>query len=92
MAAQGAELIAQKGCQGCHHIDGVEGMVGQVGPDLTHLMSRQTLAGGILDNTTENLTQWIGDPQSMKPGALMPDLNLTDEEVDAVVAYLETLE
>ena len=60
-------------------------------PDLTHLMSRATLAAGAADNTPENLRSWIHDPNTLKPGALMPAMQLNDQETDEVVAYLETL-
>ena len=64
---------------------------GQFGPDLTHLMSRETLAAGAVPNTTDNLRLWVRDPQKIKVGCLMPNMQLTDEEVDQVVAYLQTL-
>jgi cytochrome c1 len=64
---------------------------GTFGPDLTHLMSRATLGAGVAANTRENLRWWVNDPALLKPGALMPAMNLTEGEVDAVVAYLMTL-
>ena len=66
--------------------------VGKFGPDLTHLMSRQTLAAGAITNTPENLRQWVKDPQAAKPGSLMPSLQLTDQELGQVVSYLESLQ
>jgi cytochrome c oxidase subunit II len=96
-AAEGYEIFTgEGGCISCHTVVGVEGAEGRVGPNLTHLKSRQTFAGAILDNTTENLTKWVRDPGAMKPmrpdeGTGMPDQGLSDEEVDKVVAYLETL-
>ena len=63
-----------------------------LGPDLTHLMSRRTLAAGTLPNTPGNLAGWIADPQAIKPGAQMPALDLSGPELSAVVAYLETLQ
>ncbi|MEJ2748644.1 MAG: c-type cytochrome, partial [Anaerolineae bacterium] len=62
------------------------------GPDLTHLGSRQTLAAGVLDNTPADLAAWLGNPQAIKPGAHMPNLNLTPDEVHALVTYLESLQ
>jgi cytochrome c oxidase subunit 2 len=91
-AATGLDLLTQKGCQGCHRVEGVPAMIGVVGPNLTHVGSRSRLAGGVIDNTPENLRAWIADPQAVKPGTLMPDLALTPEEVDAVAAYLESLQ
>jgi cytochrome c oxidase subunit 2 len=64
---------------------------GQFGPDLTHLMSRQTLAAGVLTNTTQNLRAWVNDPQQAKPGCFMPSMKLTDPELDQVVSYLQSL-
>jgi len=60
-------------------------------PDLTHLMSRQTLAAGMIPNTPENLRRWIADPQKVKPGCLMPAFGLSDSDRDAIVEYLVTL-
>jgi cytochrome c oxidase subunit 2 len=95
-AADGLEVFLAKGCVGCHTVDGVEGAVARVGPNLTHLQSRSTFAGSTFDLTEENLKKWVKDPVSMKPmrpeqGTGMPNLGLTDDEVDKVVAYLSTL-
>jgi cytochrome c oxidase subunit II len=96
-AAEGYELfIGKGGCISCHTVNGVEGAEGRVGPNLTHLKSRTTFAGAVFDNTAVNLTRWVRDPPAMKPmrpdeGIGMPDQDLTDDEVDKVVAYLETL-
>jgi cytochrome c oxidase subunit 2 len=62
-----------------------------IGPDLTHLASRRTLAGGVLANTPDALRAWIADPQRYKPGALMPRVPLSDADLDALVAYLAGL-
>ena len=59
--------------------------------DLTHLMSRSTLAAGTIPNTIGNLSGWIADPQAVKPGTRMPNLNLSGPELQAVRTYLETL-
>ena len=64
---------------------------GRFGPDLTHLMSRDTIAAGAATNTPENLRQWIQNPDAIKPGSLMPAMQLNDQELDALTAYLETL-
>ncbi len=77
-------------CVNCHTIKGTPA-VGKFGPDLTHLMSRQTLAAGVLTNTTQNLREWVNDPQQAKPGCLMPSMKLTDKELDQVVSYLQSL-
>ena len=77
-------------CINCHTVAGTVAN-GRFGPDLTHLMSRETLASGITTNTRENLRLWIQNPDTFKPGALMPAMNLTDKELDEVTAYLLTL-
>jgi cytochrome c oxidase subunit 2 len=88
-AAEGLRLFQQGQCVGCHRVDGVS--AGTFGPDLTHLGSRATLAGGMLPNTPEHLARWLRDPPGVKPGALMPKVPLTDQEVAALVAYLGSL-
>jgi cytochrome c oxidase subunit 2 len=65
--------------------------IGTFGPDLTHLMSRQTLVTGVVLNDQAELTDWVRDPQTIKPGCLMPDMHLTNNEVNDVVKYLLTL-
>ena len=80
---------ANHSCVACHAIEGVS--FGVLGPNLTHLASRTTLASGILPNSAEGLTRWLRDPVGEKPGSLMPQINLTDEEIAALVAYLQSL-
>lgn len=77
-------------CGLCHVVRGVTAG-GTVGPDLTHLMSRGTLAAGILRNTEADLARWIADPQGIKPGSLMPRLDLSDGDRDRIVTYLQKL-
>jgi cytochrome c oxidase subunit 2 len=64
---------------------------GRFGPDLTHLVSRDTIASGAVRNTPENLRRWIQDPDVFKPGSKMPAMGLSDPDLNAVTAYLETL-
>lgn len=85
-AQQGQEIFKQS-CIGCHAV-GAEG--GKLGPNLTNFADRQRVAG-ILDNTPENTAAWLKDPQKVKPGNTMPNLNLTDDQVNALVEYLYTL-
>jgi len=89
-AAVGKALFVAKACFACHTIRGTIA-AGKVGPDLTHLMSRDTIASGMLPNTPENLRKWIRDPPAMKEGALMPKVDMTDEQLNQIAAYLETL-
>ncbi len=88
--AQGAKLFQQMTCVNCHAISGT-GAQARVAPDLTHVASRQTLAAGLLQNTPANLTSWLADPQALKPGSFMPNLQLSASDVRALVAYMETL-
>jgi cytochrome c oxidase subunit 2 len=90
-AARGAQVFQQRGCGACHTINGLQGAVGQVGPNLTHFASRETMAAGIMENTAANIRTWVSDPPRVKPGALMPPFDLGDEELDALVAYLQSL-
>lgn len=87
-AARGALLFQQQTCASCHAIAGT-GATARVGPDLTHFGSRDTLGAGVLANTPENLAKWLKDPQAVKPGNHMPDLQLTDAQIRELVAYLE---
>jgi cytochrome c oxidase subunit II len=89
-AVAGRRVFERQACMNCHAISGTAA-TGRFGPDLTHLMSRATLASGAMDNTPENLRQWIKSPDTFKRGALMPAMQLSDEQLDQVTAYLETL-
>lgn len=88
--AAGRRVFETQACMNCHAIAGTAA-TGRFGPDLTHLMSRATLASGVMDSTPENLRQWIKSPDTFKRGALMPAMQLNDEQLDQVTAYLETL-
>jgi len=90
--ALGKKLVTQGACAGCHIIQGVPTMVGRTGPNLTHFGRRRTLAAGIVENNAENLAAWLRNPPAMKPGAKMPNLNLKDEEIRYMVAYLQSLQ
>ena len=88
-AAAGLQLFRTGTCVGCHTIRGVSG--GGIGPDLTHVGSRRTIAGGILPNTPENLARWVRHAPQVKPGSLMPEQSLIDAQVAELVAYLQSL-
>jgi len=88
-AATGAQAFLDK-CAGCHAVRGTDAK-GESGPDLTHLMSRQTIAAGTLPNTAADLGRWISQTQAVKPGSEMPVVSLTATELGSVVAYLQTL-
>ena len=89
-ASEGRKVFFANSCLSCHAIRGTSAK-GIFGPDLTHLMSRQTLASGAALNSHDSLRAWIRDPQRIKVGCLMPNMQMTDKEVDQIVAYLETL-
>jgi cytochrome c oxidase subunit 2 len=89
VASPGERLFVRR-CGACHTVRGREAG-GVSGPDLTHLMSRQTLAAGTVPNTLDGLSGWIANPQALKPGARMPTTGLSGPELGQVVAYLETL-
>ena len=81
-------LPASNSCIACHAIQGVSG--GVLGPNLTHVGSRTTIAGGILSNDSAGLARWLANPPGEKPGSLMPRIELTPREIAALVAYLES--
>jgi len=80
----------QLACSNCHAVAGTEA-AGVIGPNLTHVMSRKAFAGDIFELNTQNLRQWLADAPKMKPGSDMPNLGLTDQEIDALMAYLQGL-
>jgi len=89
--AAGKRIFETTACVNCHAVGGTNA-TGRFGPDLTHLMSRSTIAAGAADNTKENLRLWIQKPDAIKPGSLMPAMQLADADLDALVRYLETLQ
>jgi cytochrome c oxidase subunit 2 len=90
-AESGFEVFMSSSCAGCHTIRGTSAN-GDLAPDLTHVGSRATIAGGTLEATRANLLGFITDPHRYKPGVTMPPTELTESEVAAVVDYLEGLE
>jgi cytochrome c oxidase subunit 2 len=89
-AGEGQMVFMHSACINCHTVAGTVA-TGRFGPDLTHLASRDTIASGPVMNTPENLRKWIADPNSMKPGVLMPSMHLNDHDLDVITAYLTTL-
>lgn len=106
LIAQGRKLFVEKKCSGCHTVRGHEG-AGITGPDLTHIGSRTTIAGGLLENSDQNLHRWVTEPNEVKPGNKMwkggylvlntetghwdPQFTVNDTEARALVAYLHSL-
>jgi len=89
-ADEGRQIFETTACLNCHAVSGTVAD-GHFGPDLTHLMSRDTIASGAAPNTHENLRAWIQSPDSIKPGSLMPAMQMNDRDLDALTKYLETL-
>ncbi len=89
-ARAGRDVFTSVACVNCHTVRGTPAN-GVFGPDLTHLMSRATLGAGVAPNTPKNLRAWVNDPASLKPGALMPAMKVSGDELDRLVAYLVTL-
>src|SRR5215510_7902939 len=87
--AAGRRVFETTACMNCHTISGTAAN-GRFGPDLGHLMSRATIASGAATNTPQHLRLWIQNPDAIKPGCLMPAMQLSDPDLDAVTAYLET--
>jgi cytochrome c oxidase subunit II len=87
----GRELFFSLACVGCHTIKNTPAG-GKVGPELTHLMSKKSIAGGVLSPVNEeNLRKWVKNPPAVKPGTLMPNLGLSDQQVNDIVLFLMTL-
>jgi cytochrome c oxidase subunit 2 len=89
-APAGRAVFMGAGCALCHTVRGTEAL-GRTGPDLTHLASRRTLAAGTIPNTRGHLTGWIANPEGIKPGTRMPRVPLAADELNALVAWLQTL-
>jgi cytochrome c oxidase subunit II len=90
LAKRGEQIFLNGACSSCHAIRGTSAK-GYVGPDLTHLASRTMLAGLTIPNTPGDLARWITDSQHFKPGNQMPNFQLPQAQVRALVAYLESL-
>lgn len=91
LAKAGQDWFMAHACANCHAIAGTDAN-GHTGPDLTHVAGRSTIAAGTLPMTRGNLMGWIANPQGVKPGARMPAVSMTADELRAVGAYLETLQ
>ena len=86
----GRRVFETTACINCHTVRGTAAN-GRFGPDLTHLMSRATIGSGAAANTPDNLRTWLKDPDAIKPGSLMPAMQLADGELDALVRYMLSL-
>lgn len=90
-SAEGQKLFLEGACVNCHAIKGTDAAA-TTAPDLTHLASRETFAGATFRLNEANLAEWLRDPPAMKPGSLMPDYGLSEDEITKLVAYLMSLE
>ncbi|HEV3332165.1 MAG TPA: cytochrome c oxidase subunit II [Bryobacteraceae bacterium] len=88
--SDGQRIFESTACVNCHRVSGTPAK-GRFGPDLTHLMTRGTIASGAAPNAPQTLRLWIKNPDAIKPGSKMPAMGLGDQEVDSVATYLETL-
>ncbi len=88
--SRGRSVFESTACVNCHAVAGTPAD-GRFGPDLTHFMSRDTIASGAAANTPENIRLWLRNPDAIKPGSRMPAMNLADQDVEAVAQYLESL-
>jgi cytochrome c oxidase subunit 2 len=89
LAVEGEQLMQNKACLGCHALGETNTHI-RVGPNLTNMARRSRIAG-VVPYSTENMRAWLADPTALKPGTTMPRLNLSEEEVEALAAYLDTL-
>jgi cytochrome c oxidase subunit II len=90
-ATHGQQVFFTSACNMCHAIAGTDANA-TIGPDLSHFASRRTLAAGTLPNDPQSLRRWLENPQRVKPGNRMPVVSLAPEDLDALVAYLGTLQ
>jgi cytochrome c oxidase subunit 2 len=91
LAVAGRTLFLTSGCSACHTIRGVAER-GDVGPDLTHVGGRHSLAAGIMANTPESMARWLDATHAIKPGVQMPTYDMiSSEERRAIAAYLASL-
>ena len=86
----GQQAFLGSSCSYCHRVAGTNA-TSTFGPDLTHVAGRATLAAGVIPNTPDDLARWIIDPQDVKPGTLMPAIEMPGPELESLVAYLESL-
>ncbi len=84
---RGLELMTSKGCLACHAIAGTD-LVGITGPNLSNMGSRRTLGAGTLLNNRDDMARWLRNPEEIKPGSIMPNLGLTDDEISDLSAFL----
>jgi cytochrome c oxidase subunit 2 len=90
LVGRGQQVFLNSTCVACHRVAGTPAN-GQVGPDLTHFASRATIGAGVAPNTPDTLRRWVQDARAIKPGVLMPSFAFSGDDLDALVAYLQSL-
>jgi cytochrome c oxidase subunit 2 len=88
--AHGQEVFSRSACIACHTLAGVDAAQGTVGPNLSHIGSRGTIAAGLFRNTLDTMRLWIQNAPALKPGSQMPAMDLPAEDLDAIVAFLRS--
>ena len=92
LAAEGEQVYLNSGCTQCHIVNGVWDIQGdRIAPNLSHVASRHVLGGASFGNNPEDLSKWLANPAEIKPGTFMPNLELTEDEIIALIEYLGTL-
>ena len=84
-------IVKSKSCGGCHYIPGIPGAMGTIGPSLKGLKDRVMIARGKLENTPENMRDWLKNPKSILPETMMPNLGLEDAQIEVLIEFLGTL-
>lgn len=84
-------ILKTKACGSCHIIPGVEGAYSKFGPSLKGLRDRVRIVAGTMENNPENLKDWLRNPKSVKPDTMMPNTGLTDEEIEILIQYFDTI-
>lgn len=86
-----AKILNARGCVACHYIPGVPEAKGTTGPSLKKLNDRPRIVGGVLENTEENMRDWLKNPKEIKPNTMMPDLGLSDQDIDILINFFKTI-
>lgn len=86
-----ANIIRNKGCAACHYVPGVPEAMGRLGPSLKNLSKRVRIVGGQLENTPDNMRDWLKNPKEVKPSTMMPNLGLSDREIEILLEFFQTL-
>lgn len=89
--AKATQIITTRGCAACHYVPGIPQATGTLGPSLKGLSARDRIAGGRLENSPENLRRWLQNPKAVLSSTMMPNLGLSDEEIEVLIEFFQTL-